>query len=108
MGTVAVVSATAPTGRRPQRIGQRLQWEGNITMSTSYATGGDTIKANSVAMQRIVGGVVSAAGANSYQVIPQTNGDVKIKAIVNATGAEVANATNLSAITDLYVILHGR
>lgn len=107
MGTIAVTVAPANSGRKPQHIGQRLQWDGVIPMSTSYATGGDTLKASALGMNKISGGIIGEAGLNGYQLIPQTDGSAKIKAIVRTTGAEVASTTDLSGVTNIYAMIIG-
>lgn len=106
MGTVAF---TPNSARHPQHIGTLLEAQGNITMSNSYATGGDTLQASALGMSAIMDGVIGESGLNEYQLIPQNPpSTAKIKAIVGTTGAEVANATDLSGVTNLTAIIHGR
>lgn len=103
MGTVATVTPIAGK-KSPQRVGQVLKFEGTIAMSSSYATGGDTLSAKTLGMTAIEEGVIGSFDANLLRIIPQTNGDAKIKAVVSNTGAEVANATNLSTVIAAAVI----
>lgn len=86
-----------------------------FTMSGSYATGGDTIvvpfsKTKSLKVRQVIvttpwGLTLNAGrlyGWNGSRTTP------KIQAIVSSTGAEVANATDLSAVTvEAIIILEG-
>lgn len=105
MSTIATL--TPGSKRSPQRIGTRLEWEGFITMTTSYATGGDTLTAKSLGMDRIDGGIIALELNHYYKVVPQTDGSAKLLGKVVTTAAEIANATNLSAEAP-YAIIRGR
>lgn len=108
MGTISTVSPQMG-GRRPQRIGTLLQWFGTVTMTSSYATNGDTLTAAELGLDAIEGAVVGNAGGYVFEAV-RTPGssDIKIKAYRqkdpgNAGGAdiplpEVGNAVDLSAI----------
>lgn len=77
----------------------------DVTFSASYTTGGESITPNNVGMQAIVQCVPDEAKTNNYFSFDYVNS--KLQAFVSSTGAEVANATNLSAIT-VRVSFHGR
>lgn len=108
MGTIATV--TPFSKRTPGRIGQHLQFAGKLTMSASYATGGDTVSAKVLGMTKIMGGMVSCAGGVVFELIPDTDpATAKVKAYrqkdpaaaggVDIALPEVANAVDLSALT---------
>jgi hypothetical protein len=101
MSTYLSAGVIPATKRYPQRLGSLDMWQGKITHTASYATNGDTLQARQVGMNVIEGGIVAStlgAGGALFEVLPQTDGTAKIRAIVMSTGAEVANTTNLSAL----------
>lgn len=102
-----VAAGIVPVGKRyPQRIGTMLVWIGQLTHTASYATGGDTLTAKSLGFNTSIdGGIVMPTGANTFAVLPQTTGDAKLLATVQATAAQLANATNLSATSSFAIIV---
>lgn len=74
-----------------------------ITPSTSYPTGGEVITAAQVGLNSIESAIAnSTTGALSklVAVLPQAgNASVKFQLFVAATGAEVANAVDVSSFT---------
>lgn len=101
----AIITVTPDDPRRPQRIGTRLEWRGTIAMAASYATGGDVLDAKTLGMNAITGGLISNFDGTLFRVIPQTPpSTAKLKATVSTTAAEVANATNQSALVPQAVI----
>lgn len=96
MGTA--IAKTTPVGREPQRIGTALEWTGQLQMSASYATGGDTISAKTLGMNAISNGIIGTANGRTFELVAQTDpSTAKIKAYT-ASGTEVANATDVSAL----------
>ena len=82
---------------------------GQITMSSSYATGGDTVNASSFGLGIITkmnfSGTQIGAGASAYMPAPVYNSGgqaIKVQAFGGAASgvplAEVTNATNLSTV----------
>lgn len=108
----AITTVTPATKRYPQRIGTTLQWHGTITGPASYTNGGgDSIVPALFGMTKIDGGVVGAGqGGRVYELVPQTDGSVKLKAFGSngaapAALAEIANATNLSGDTPFAFVI---
>lgn len=103
MGTV---TTPTPVGRNPQRIGTNDEYRGRIIMSSSYATGGDTVSAASLGMTKIAMGFVAPTGSGVYfEVIPQTDqSTAKIKAFA-AGGSEVASTTDQHTLTPAAIIV---
>lgn len=111
MGVCTVVDQ--PYGTIPQNLGQ-IYWTGpwQITLSSSYATGGDTITPRQVGLGSSIQSVIistnQASQATMYLLVYNSNnGTIQAfeSAAVAATPAaaapfaEVANGTNLSAVT---------
>lgn len=69
----------------------------DVTFSASYTTGGESITPAQVGMQAILQCVTDEAKTNNYFSYDYVNS--KLQAFVSSTGAEVANTTNLSAVT---------
>lgn len=105
MSTYVAAGIVPTTKRYPQRIGTMLMWFGTLTHTASYATGGDTLTAKSLGMNVIDAGIVMPTGANTFAVLAQTDGTAKLLATVQATAAQVANATNLSASSSFAIIV---
>lgn len=102
MSTYLSAGVVPATKRYPQRLGSLDFWMGKITHTASYATGGDTLQARQVGMNVIEGGIIACTlggGGVLFEILPQTDGTGKIRATVATSGAEIANATNLSALT---------
>jgi hypothetical protein len=103
---MSTYTGIVPIGKRyPQRIGSLLIWVGHLTHTASYATGGDTLTAKSLGMNVIEGGMCGSTPANTFAVLVQTDGTAKLLATVQATAAQVANATNLSATSSFVIIV---
>lgn len=101
----ALTTVTPAQKRSPQRIGTQLQWQGTLTGPASYTTGGDTVTPALLGMRTILGGLVGGAtSGRMFQLIPQADGSAKLKAYA-VGGAEVANATNISADTPFAIII---
>ncbi len=116
MSTITV--ATPASKRTPQRIGTRLEYNGTLTMTASYATGGDTLNAKLLGISKFHGAIIASAGGIVFEFIPDTDpATAKVKAYRQkdpgaAGGAdialtEVAAAVDLSALKP-YAIIHGR
>lgn len=108
MSTITTV--TSQSKRSPERIGQHLRWMGKLTMTASYATGGDTLTAAQLGFSRIMGGMISGTGGVVFELLPAADPTTaKVKAYRQKDPAagggadialvEVANATDLSALT---------
>lgn len=83
--------------------GQQTRVYATVTMSSSYATGGDTLTLpdDAKGLQLVGVNVLNPVPTVADRVI-SWNGDKttpKLIAMVMSTGVEVANATNLSAVT---------
>src|SRR5688500_184464 len=85
---------------RPQGRGTYVQ----INLSSSYATGGDTVPRSLLGIgnrisELLVSGGATSPGGHAIEVLPGANeyADYKLRIRDAATGAEIANATNLSA-----------
>jgi hypothetical protein len=101
----ALTTVTPASKRYPQREGTELEWHGTLTGPASYTTGGDTLSPLLLGMTKIDGGLVGGAtSGRMFQLIPQADGTAKLKAYA-VGGAEVANATNISADTPFAVII---
>lgn len=95
MSTFTVLT---PIGKRyPQRIGTQLQWNGTITGTASYATGGDTLTAKSLGMNAIEGGIFSCTSLLPQVITVAGLLTALVKIIVPSTLAEQANTSNLTA-----------
>jgi len=72
---------------------------GDVTMSNSYSTNGDTLTAGAVEMNEIIQPNISGDDKlNGYHfAYDRTNG--KMKVYVITTGVEVTSTTNLSGFT---------
>lgn len=86
----------------PDRIGKRQAFAGFGSGPASYVTGGDPIAIPGFQyyIDAIFGGVLSVSGTYEARPIPSAGGprsNWKLKYFVVSTGAEVANAVNLSA-----------
>lgn len=74
-----------------------------ITFSNSYATGGDTVQRSATGLGNrltaILGGAVTTPAGHAVEYVPAANEytDPKLRVRDVATGAEIANATNLTA-----------
>jgi len=74
-----------------------------ISLSTSYATNGDTVPISILGignrLSAILGGAVTTPGGHAVEYIPAATEYTAPKLRVRdvATGAEISNATNLSA-----------
>lgn len=82
--------------------GNRRVVTGTYTGPTSYATGGDAIDADDLGLARIQAltlGVAADASNANPRLLRLNAAGTKIIWYVPSTGAEVANATNLSAFT---------
>lgn len=90
--------------RSPQRIGSLLMWIGQLTHTASYATGGDILTPKSLGLTSIEGGMVASTPANTFAVLVQADGTAKLFATVQATAAQLANATNLAATSSFAMI----
>lgn len=78
----------------------------DVTMSNSYTTGGEAIAPAQVGMQVIYQAVCDDAKANNF--VSYNYSTNKLMAFVSSTGAEVANATDLSAVPAIRVGFRGR
>jgi hypothetical protein len=85
--------------------GDLKSWECTITGDSSYATGGYAVTPASFGMNSITGIVPLGVVAGNVAQYDATN--AKIRFIVAATGAEVANTTNV-ATSILPVIVYGK
>lgn len=100
MGTATF---TRSTGKQPQRVAYgRREVRGTITMSDSYATGGDTLAMTSVPFDHVTDLIVEggslATSEDGYQFkLAGTSVAPKIKAF-NSSG-EVSNATDLDEVS---------
>lgn len=98
MGT-CTVTPRKRSGILPTGTGQLV----DIALSSSYATGGDTVTLASLGVTRlqglILGSSASSPAGHAIEVLyGATEGDApKLRVRDAATGAEIANATNLSA-----------
>lgn len=114
---MATITTVGPKmgGRRPQRIGTQLHWMGSVNMTSSYATGGDTLTAKILGFSHIEGAIVGSAGGYTFECVTAAGSpDIKIKAYrqldpANAGGADVpmpqvANAVDLSAIAPFVMV----
>lgn len=110
MGTITTIAKN--TARSPERVGQHLLVSGKLTMPASYATGGDTLTAQTLGFNAFLssGQIVASSGGYTFEAIVQPDAkSLKVKAYrqkdpANAGGAdipgpEVAAAVDLSAIT---------
>ena len=84
-----------------------------LTMSASYATGGDTIPMRSLAgsavgrAENIFGVMIGGINTATYQVAIVYNVSTDVwKVRAEAAGTEVANATDLSAVKVKLVVLY--
>lgn len=91
----SLVADTVPGSKRQIRV--------KVTPSTSYPTGGEVITAAQLGLTTIESAIAnSTTGALSKLVcpLPQTGGgSIKFQLFVAATGAEVANAVDVSTFT---------
>lgn len=91
------------TGKRPQRVDLgRRQVSGTITMSDSYATSGDTLVMTTVPFDHVtdivVEGGAAATDTDGYQF--KLGGTALApKIIAYNTSGQIANTTDLSAVT---------
>lgn len=93
MGNAAAVTTT--NKRYPQRIGAQEVFFGTVAGSASYATGGDTITAASLGLNRIDGGVIqNVNGAKLGEIVPVAGGATALLKIYSAINTEVANASS--------------
>lgn len=102
------IAAIPGLGNEPQKIGQMKAKFCDITFDASYPTGGEPITADMFGMQKILAIVAPASSGYAVTYVRSTG-----KLIVRATGAssgavfaEIANATDLSAIV-LFAIVFG-
>lgn len=96
MGTLVKTSFTQ---RTPQYVGQHREFVGKLALSGSYATGGDTITAATLGLQKILFVQVSSAGGDTVEAVIAADGhSFKLK-VSTASATEVANATDLSALS---------
>ena len=107
----AIVTVTPFEKRSPQRIGVRLQWEGNITGPASYDAGGSVLDPKLLGMTKITGGIGGVGSAGRVaQIIPQADGTAKVQVRTSngaapAALADFTAAGNLSAETYSCIIL---
>lgn len=111
MGAVVFTPATTDgTGRFPaQYIDNKRAVRGNITMSASYATGGDTLALTNLDIKEVTGMFI-IPNALSMSGLSYALGGTKIAPTiiaVDTNGTEVTAATNLSARAAVTVLLLG-
>lgn len=106
MGSVTVTFAE---GNRPYRIGNLRMAIVKVTMSNSYATGGDTVSfPDDAGIRR----VIEAVGFPASGYVPEydaTNSKIKVYYGDNANASsgpliEVAALTDLSAVTFTFLV----
>lgn len=98
--------ATAATiaGVKRQFTGSRIQTTRLITFDSSYVTGGEVFTAAQFGLSSIRVAINAtiitgfAAGFAHVDVLPQTDGTVKLR-LRAAAGTEVANAADASTVT---------
>jgi hypothetical protein len=95
--TIAVTRTAVP--------GDLKAMEATITGDSSYATGGYAVTAANFNLNAITGIVCLGNNTARHAVYDPTAG--KVLFIVTATGAEVANTTNV-ATTAIPVVVYGR
>lgn len=76
-------------------------WVGSILGDASYPTGGYTMTPSIFGMTA-VHGFISGTASNSNTVV---NNAGKLQFFVSSTGAEVANTTNLSAVSAEVIVI---
>lgn len=103
MGTVTVGTPITRV-----KCGNKWQIVARITMSSSYATGGDTIDPNKLGIGKIdamsTTPFPATASAAVHCEIDPTVAANKVKAYLQA-GGQVANATDLSTFSALCLII---
>ena len=86
------------TSKKIGSLGNLRMRIGDVTMSSSYATNGDTLTAGAVEMNEILVAEFPETFTGGYELAyDRTNS--KVKAYVITTGVEAANTTNLSGVT---------
>lgn len=86
--TVAITRAAVPGDRRANEV--------TITGDASYATGGYAVTATQFGLTRLDG--IDCLAAVSGKHVIYDSGTGKVLFITTATGAEVSNASNQSAV----------
>lgn len=119
MGAVSVVASTTKRGLPGTARGRVKAVEFDMSLSSSYATGGDTLTPQSVGLRAITelsvpshdistrkAVAAASAGAGLTLQLAGTETAPLVKAF-DAQGTEVANATNLSARGPIRVRVFG-
>ena len=93
---------TRDTGTRPQNVHRgRREVRGVITMSSSYATNGDTLTMTTIPMDHVtdlvIEGGASQASTDGYQFILGGT-SIAPKIVARNTAGEIANTTDLSSV----------
>lgn len=85
--------------------GSRRQTVALVTFDSSYPTGGESVSAASLGLNFIdfvaANNASSSTGPTALDSVPvkQTDGSYKLRLHTSSTGAEVANASDQSAVT---------
>lgn len=100
LGVISVAVATADVSR--SIIRNKRFVVSTITFDNSYPTGGEPLAPSALGLASVDFLSVSSTNANTFAWDRANN---KIKAFVRTTGAEVANATDLSTVVvDVFAI----
>lgn len=83
-----------------ERLGRQMVVKGNLTFSSSYATGGDSLAlASEVGLKEVTSMLVADNDTGlSFDLDPTNVSAPKVKAY-SAAATEVANATNQATVT---------
>lgn len=92
------MAVTITYGKRRQWPGYTIQ-EGHIVMDSSYPTGGEDVSAQSWDDNNVIDVVIDPLASNATYKLWYDNATNVVYANTRADGAEVANTTDLSAVS---------